>query len=336
LISTQAQRHASQGECRSADCHTSPAAACNHTIASVVIDLRWRMPTAECIRSRTKAMNRPGLTQSATDFGRRERRQRKAMAKLGIPDFEMVQQCGDRQQQMGRRFERAGELQDEAEWAECETEFCAATPCRDGCWFASRRHRYQMITEGHRLLSDQTESLHFVTITHPRWELPIGRLAEANIPAVRQWLYRRSRQLGTSAIAVGGFEASLNIELDGSSTWAGHVHLVVAGTDKQRLRKAFQIEKHYRVESYLRPVDIRDVDCLGRQLGYSLKRIARRRVAYIDGQGRQNRNQSNLSSSEQREFDGWLLGLPVGARTILIGCRAHGRKLRLVNGRGAP
>ena len=124
----------------------------------------------------------------------------------------------------------------------------------------------------------------------------------------------------------------MNLELDGTSTWAGHVHFVVAGSDRHSLKKAFQIERYYRVKPYLRPVDVRAVDDLGRQLGYSLKRIARRRVAYIDGQGRQNRNQSNLSSSEQREFDGWLLGLPVGARTILIGCRAHGSRLRLVNG----
>jgi hypothetical protein len=162
----------------------------------------------------------------------------------------------------------------------------------------------------------------------------IGKLAEANIPAVRQWLYRRFKKLSTSAIAVGGFEVSLNVELDGTSTWAGHVHLVISGTDRQSLKKAFQIEKHHRSKPYLRPVDVRAVDELGRQLGYSLKRIARRRVAYIDGQGRQNRNQSNLSSSEQREFDGWLLGLPVGARTVLIGCRGHGTTLRLINGSG--
>jgi hypothetical protein len=189
-----------------------------------------------------------------------------------------------------------------------------------------------MIKGAHSLLSNQPGDLHFVTITHPRWELPVGKLAEANIPAVRQWLYRRFKKLDASVIAVGGFEASLNIELDGSSTWAGHVHLVVAGSNRPSLKKAFQIERHYRVKPYLRPVDIRDVGNLGRQLGYSLKRIARRRVAYMDGQGRQNRNQANLSSSEQREFDRWLLGLLVGARTILIGCRAHGSRLRLIKG----
>jgi hypothetical protein len=281
-------------------------------------------------------MNKSGLMQSASDRGRRDRKRRKVMAEVGLPDFETVQQCRERQQKMARRFERAGDLQHDNAWQECEPKFCAATPCRDGCWFASRRHRYQMITEGHRLLSNQPGDLLFATITHPKWELPIGKLAEANIPAVRQWLYRRFKRLGSGVIAVGGFEVSLNIELDGTTTWAGHVHLVVAGTDRQSLKKAFQIEKHYRSRPYLRPVDVRAVDDPGRQLGYSLKRIARRRVAYMDGQGRQNRNQSNLTSSEQREFDGWLLGLEVGARTILIGCRAHGSRLRLVNGRRAP
>jgi hypothetical protein len=277
-------------------------------------------------------MNRAAPTRSPSGFYRRDRRQRRLLAKLGLLDFETVQQCSERQQKMVRRFERACELQHDAEWAECEPGFCAARPCRDGCWFASRQHRYQMITEAHSLLTSHSGDLHFVTITHPKWELPVGELSQSNIPAVRQWLYRRFKKLSTSAIAVGGFEASLNIELDGASTWAGHVHLVVGGSDRASIKTAFQIEKHYRSRPYLRPVDVRGVENLGRQLGYSLKRIARRRVAYIDGQGRQNRNQSNLSSSEQREFDGWLLGLPVGARTILIGCRAHGSRLRLTKG----
>jgi hypothetical protein len=268
------------------------------------------------------------MLEKARDGQRQQRR----LAALGLPDFETLQQCADRQQQMVRRFNKTGELQHDAEWQECAPNFCAATPCREGCWFASRHHRYQMITEAHQLLSSQAGDLFFATITHPKWELPVGDLNQANIPAVGQWLYRRCKKLGTGMIAVGGFEVSLNVELDGTSNWAGHVHLVVAGTDKLSLKKAFQIEKHHRSKPYLRPVDVRDVLNLGRQLGYSLKRIARRRVAYIDGQGRQNRNQSNLSSSEQREFDGWLLGLPVGARTILIGCRAHAGQLRLING----
>jgi hypothetical protein len=253
------------------------------------------------------------------------------MSDLGLPDFETWQQCSDRQDLMLRRIEAADERRP-LDWETCDPDSCDCTRCRDGCWFASRRHRYQTITEAHRLLSSQTSPLWFVTVAHPKWELPVGNLDQANIKAVRQWLYRRFKQLGTHVIAVGGFEASLNVDLDGTSTWAGHVHLVVAGSDKMTLQKKLQIEKHHLSRPFARPVDVRHVDNLGRRLGYSLKRIAKGRVAYIDGQGRQNRNQSNLSSSEQREFDGWLLGLRTGERTILIGCRAHGNQLRLVNG----
>jgi hypothetical protein len=89
------------------------------------------------------------------------------------------------------------------DWTQCEPKFCATTPCRDGCWFASRGHRYQMIKEGHRLLSSQPSDLLFATITDPKWELPVGQLAEANIPTTPRVAvaasasYRSSRPLNT-------------------------------------------------------------------------------------------------------------------------------------------
>jgi hypothetical protein len=128
-------------------------------------------------------MKKSGLSHRPSGPARPDRKRREVKAKRGLPDFETVQQCSERQQQMARRFERARELQHDAEWQECERDFCAATPCRDGCWFASRRHRYQMITEGHRLLSNQPGDLFFITITHPKWELAPEKLPEANIPA---------------------------------------------------------------------------------------------------------------------------------------------------------
>jgi hypothetical protein len=79
-------------------------------------------------------MNKSGVTQNRSGPARRERRkQRKVMAALGLPDFKTVQQCSGRQQPMARRFERAGELQHETDWQECEPRFCAARPCRDAC-----------------------------------------------------------------------------------------------------------------------------------------------------------------------------------------------------------
>ena len=195
-----------------------------------------------------------------------ERNEHELMTDLGLPDFETGRQCSDRQRLMARRFQNTRQLPP-GDWQECDPEQCECTPCRDGCWFASRHHRYQTITEAHRLLSTQTGDLYFVTVAHPKWERPIGKLDQANITAVRQWLYRRFKRLDKNVVAVGGFEASLNVDLDGTTCWAGHVHLVVAGSDKPSLKKALQIEKHHRSRPYARPVDVRDVDNLGRRLG---------------------------------------------------------------------
>jgi hypothetical protein len=263
-----------------------------------------------------------------------ERNRHERMAQLGLDDFETVEQCSERQVKMAKRLNDAQKPKlGGRDWQACRPDCCACTQCRDGCWFASRRHRFELITEAHRLLSSHSGPLAFVSIAHPKWELPVGKLNQANINAVRQWLYRRFKKLGKNVITVGGFEVSLNVDLDGTRTWAGHVHLVVAGVEKSSLKKALQIEKRYRFRPFSRPVDVRDVKNLGRQLGYSLKRVARRRVAYVDGQGRQNRNQANLTLSEQREFDAWLLGLLAGERTILIGCRLHGDRLLPVRGK---
>jgi hypothetical protein len=137
-------------------------------------------------------MNKSGLMQTPSEFGRRNRRQRKVMADMGLPDFETPQQCSGRQRLMARRFDRAGELQHETDWQECEPDFCATAPCRDGCWFSSRRHRYEMITESHRLLSGRSDDLLFVTITHPKGELAVGRSPTPTSPQCPAWQPRRT------------------------------------------------------------------------------------------------------------------------------------------------
>jgi len=255
--------------------------------------------------------------------------QREQLKKLGLENFETWEECAERQSRMVRRF-KGHQRRPVPNWKRCDPEDCAASQCPDGCWFASRRYRYLMILEAYRLLSTHSGDLSFVSVAHPRWERSQGSLCQANVDAARQWLYRRFTKLGGNVIAVGGFEPSLNVELDGRSYWAGHVHLVVAGATKDAIKRILSIEKRYRATPYARPVDVRDVGNLCRQLGYSLKRFAERRIAYIDEQGRQNRRPLPLNSTEQREFDAWLLSLPVGARTILIGCRLHGSRLHVV------
>jgi hypothetical protein len=40
----------------------------------------------------------------------------------------------------------------------------------------------------------------------------------------------------------------LNVDLNGKRYWAGHVHLVVSGSDKPPLQKVLQIEKHRPIQ----------------------------------------------------------------------------------------
>jgi hypothetical protein len=68
-----------------------------------------------------------------------------------------------------------------------------------------------MITQAHDLFTTQTGDLHFVTVAHPKWELPVGNLDQANVNSVRQWLYRRFKRLATNLVAVGGIGVNLGL-----------------------------------------------------------------------------------------------------------------------------
>jgi hypothetical protein len=144
---------------------------------------------------------------------------------------------------------------------------------------------------------------------------------------VKQWLGRRLQRLHSPFLVVGSFEASLRVELNGDIYWAGHLHLVIAGAGEDELKAALMIERRYRRRKYAKPVKVLPIGNLAERLGYSTKRIVKRSVAYVGKNGRQQRRELPLTPKHQIEFDSWLLGLPVGSRTILFGCRLHRRRL---------
>lgn len=257
---------------------------------------------------------------------------RREMTAIGLPDFETADHCITRNQQMRRRLQnhlaRPPELVSRIEL----DPLLAGDDSHlgyDGNWLASRRYRAMLIPQAYDLLKDHPGPLFFVTVAHPKWELPVGQLEDANIDAAKQWLGRRLKTLPAPVIVVGGFEASISIELDRHTFWAGHLHIVVAGATRLQLKEALAIEKHYRHRTYAKPVTVVAVGNLARQLGYATKRIAKRGVAYIGDNGRQQRRKILLTAGEQTEFDLWLLRLPAGSRTVLFGCRLHHGQLRL-------
>lgn len=250
---------------------------------------------------------------------------RSKMNAIGLPAFETPAQCVRRNHQMFRRLQNH-----EATPPEFINRIqLDPLPADDddlgydGNWFASRGYRALLIPQAYDLLRDHPGPHFFATIAHPKWELPVGQLKSANIDAATQWLGRRLQRLPSPVLVVGGFEASLRVELNGDMYWAGHLHLVIAGAGEEELKTALKIEQRYWKRKHAKPVKVVPIGNLTERLGYSTKRIVKRAVAYIGTNGRQQRRELPLTAKHQIEFDSWLLGLPAGSRTVLFGCRLH-------------
>lgn len=250
------------------------------------------------------------------------------MTELGLPHFETYGECLIRNQRMSRRLEKQGTQNS------VFSNYCyeGSDLGVEGDWLASRRFRLNLLPQAYELLRRHSPALYFVTIAHPSWETPIGALHDANIEAAQQWLRRRIGKIERRVLVVGGYEASVSVALNGKAVWAGHFHIVTAGAEKSALKTALKIQKKFRRRKNSKPVTIEHIGNLAKRLGYSTKRVTKRGLAYVGKNGRQQRRKLPLLTLEQIEFDQWLLRLPIGSRTILIGCRLHHGKLRRTGG----
>jgi hypothetical protein len=259
-----------------------------------------------------------------------EQKQRAGLAELGVSDFETSAKCNQRQLEMMRRLENQG--YDPKLWSElsdCESDYCAKARCTEGCHYGTRRRRLEQIRTGCQLLEKHPGQLREVSIVHPLWERPVGSLVDVSVPAAQQWNYRRLKTLDHhNIVAIGTFEVTVNRELNGALYWAGEIQQIVAGAAENDLRNAFQIEKHHRSRgSNQKLLKIIPVEHLGPQLAYCLKRFVEERRAYISAKtGRQARRHLPPQPEQWAEHDAWLLGLPLGVRTIAYGCSRRGLK----------
>jgi hypothetical protein len=153
------------------------------------------------------------------------------------------------------------------------------------------------------------------------WQKSVCPLRESGITGAL-------KRLMTTTSWIGTFEVSVNRELDGELYWAGEIQQIVAGVAKDDLRNALQIEKHHRSRgSNQKLLKIIAVEHLGPQLAYCLKRLVEERRAYISANtGRQDRRHLPPQPEHWAEHDAWLLGLPLGARSIAYGCTRRGLK----------
>ena len=251
------------------------------------------------------------------------------MAKLGIPDFETPKDCAKRQEKMIRRM--AGTLDEKLlrNLRRCTARECYQEPCSGVCHFAMRRHRLAIIQQACELF-DEEEEKYQVNIVHPSWTQP--HLDEARPEAAKQWVRRRLEKLGRPIRAVGSFEVTLNVELDGTRHWAGEVVMIIAGARKEHIASVLKLRTRdkKRLQPHAKPIKFSSVENFARQIGYANKRYLEQRIAYIDGQGRQNRKHWPLDVSDGDAADAWLAGMGIFDRDFHVGCGWRAGKLALL------
>ncbi|MGC1576060.1 MAG: hypothetical protein WA813_08035, partial [Beijerinckiaceae bacterium] len=208
---------------------------------------------------------------------------------------------------------------------------CYRDPCCGACHFAMRRHRLAMIPQACELFDDEEEK-HQVNIVHPSWAQPRKHLDGARPEAAKQWVRRRLEKLGRPIRAVGSFEVTLNVELDGTRHWAGEVVMIIAGARKEHIASVLKLRTRdkKRLQPHAKPIKFSSVKNLARQIGYANKRYLEQRIAYIDGQGRQNRKHWPLDVSDGDAADAWLAGMGIFDRDFHVGCGWRAGKLALL------
>jgi len=250
---------------------------------------------------------------------RRQHRIQSKMAALGIPDFETPTACAERQQIMVARFGRRGAQPETVEGlGDCSADTCGMFECRDGCHYAARRLRHNLVPLAAEFFSKHKGPLWFVTIVHPEWSWPSTQPFDPErIREAHQWLAARLERLNIQGLlAMGAWEFVLIEEDDGSRVWAGHMHIIVAGASHAALTRALAIRTPKTVAAYIKPVVIKNVGNLGRQIGYCIMRFGERRIPYEGRNGRVNQNHLPLRTPEQHYFDQTLCSLNIGARVF--------------------
>lgn len=245
------------------------------------------------------------------------RRAEKWIRANGIPTFETVEDIKARHSRMVSSLQKFGCGKLATSFAGCDSAECLETCTGDACHFRTRRRRLISIYTAAKSMLEQSGCKYFVTLIRPEWQVEGRHLHALDPIRIRKQVQQMFRRAGVT-IAVGGFEVSLNQQLDGSLYWSGGVHVVCAGVRKSELQKALWAPGW---DNCARPVDIRLAENVTRCLGYALKRLPQERREYLADNGRKHRRKMPLNPERLFEHDAWLANIPAGSRTILVGSR---------------
>jgi hypothetical protein len=236
----------------------------------------------------------------------------KRLAKLGVSNFETVDDARQRQAEMLRRLERAGI--DQGYYVgldDCGPNYCGRLKCAEACWFGTRARRLREIAAVHQLFTQSPGPVYRVSVVRTTWERPFNELNRISIAAAKQ-LNRRAFDglYNSNIIAVGVFKMLLVLKNDGPR-WTPEIHQIVAGATKSDLYTAFS--KGQRGNLNFIVVD--PIENLGDAISSVLQ---------CDLEGRIGTTPKN---SHRAQFYNWLLRLAIGSRIIRYGCDRYFNKL---------
>jgi hypothetical protein len=103
--------------------------------------------------------------------------------------------------------------------------------CSAACHFGEYRQLLELILPAQGLLNACGKPLWFVTVIDPRYFCEVGQLANLSINAMQQWLRRRIAKIEVEfgpVCALGGIEASFEIDDDNVGSWGPHFHFALA------------------------------------------------------------------------------------------------------------
>lgn len=144
------------------------------------------------------------------------------------------------------------------------------------------RHELQLVAMSivPHLLEKLGAQIWMVTVIDPSWQRLIESLSNWSLRKAKASVHRALRSLPSSR-AFGAFDISLESGLDEAPpSWAPHLHLLIAGPNKEELRRAFQVRTDVRLA--YRPLQIKEVTDLPRAIAYVCKLPGVHRVQFTD------------------------------------------------------
>ncbi len=261
------------------------------------------------------------MTKTAHGNRREDRRARRRIAKLGIADFETVDDLRRRQRDLVRRLADAGlDTYGMRRLRNCSTDRCARKSCSEACPFAAYRLRLKEIPAAYRLISRAAGPIYEVRVARGSWARPIGELAKVSLAAATQLNRRALDTLYIDIVAVGLFTVSAALD-DQTPHWVPEIHAIVAGAEQEELEGAFSADRASS-EEFSDILRVKKVENLAQTLSDVFRR---------DVQGWQHPWQTEMprprpKKAHRAEYYRWLLGL---SRSLVVryGCDRHFNKL---------